>query len=127
MDAPMRRRIRGWASTGIGTRSSGCEVQSRSSYGRTAQTYWRSPKQNLGSIREGVDPAALSKDAHHGRPRDGARLSKHEDREGTRAHDPAIAARARRRGNPVIDRRSFISCSLALWVTAPLVASAQQA
>src|ERR1700676_186940 len=36
IDALMRRKIRGWASTGIGTPSNGCEVRSRSSCGSCA-------------------------------------------------------------------------------------------
>src|ERR1700682_498049 len=38
MDALKRRKLRGWASPGIGTPSNGCEVRSRSSYGSCAST-----------------------------------------------------------------------------------------
>src|SRR5206468_3321567 len=48
-----------------------------------------------------------------------------QDRQGARSHDPAVAARAGRRGDPVTTRRAFLG-TLAGFLAAPLDVRAQQ-
>src|SRR5207244_1288686 len=49
-----------------------------------------------------------------------------QDREGARPDDPAVAAAAGGRGDPVVHRRAFLGGTSAVLLAAPLAAWAQQ-